>query len=500
MSFCAPESFSFSDFQRAVRSADFFSSAASSVSRPPSREREPGSCSFFNASCSILSLMISRSIEFEFFRLGIDLHLQACRRLVDEVDRLVGQKAVGDVAVRQRRRGHQRAIGNAHAMMRFVLVLQAAQDRDGVLDGRLVDIDRLEAPGQSGILLDVFFVLVERGGADAVQFAARQRRLKQVRGIHGAVGLAGADQGVHLVDKQNVGAGSGRHLLQHGLEALFEFAAIFGAGDQRAEIKREEFLVVEALRHVAVDDAQRKPFDDRGLADAGLADQHRIVLGPARQHLNGSADFLVAPDDRIKLAVAGSLGEIARVFLQRVVGVFRRGRVCGAPLAQRLDRGIEVLRRDAGIGEDLAGFGVLLQRQRKQEPLDSDEAVAGLLACFLGGLKDARQSRVEINLAGAGAGNFRAFGKRRFDGGQSLSGVAAGAVDEARGEPLGVVKQHLQEVLGRKLLVPLALRKRLGRLNETAAAVGVLVEIHGVVSLGLSRTPFTARSEHRHWV
>ena len=40
----------------------------------------------------------------ELFRLGIDLHLQPRRRLVDQVDRLVGQEAVGDVAVRQRRR------------------------------------------------------------------------------------------------------------------------------------------------------------------------------------------------------------------------------------------------------------------------------------------------------------------------------------------------------------------------------------------------------------
>ena len=45
----------------------------------------------------------------ELLGLGIDLHLQARGRLVDQVDGLVGQEAVGDVAVGQRRRGHQRA-------------------------------------------------------------------------------------------------------------------------------------------------------------------------------------------------------------------------------------------------------------------------------------------------------------------------------------------------------------------------------------------------------
>ena len=115
-----------------------------------------------------------------------------------------------------------------------------------------------------------------------MQVAARQRRFEQVRRIHGAVGLAGADDGVHLIDEENVEAGSSGDFRHHRLEPLLELAAILCAGDQRAEIEREQLLVLQALRHVAVDDAQRQTFDDRGLADAGLADQHRIVLGPAR--------------------------------------------------------------------------------------------------------------------------------------------------------------------------------------------------------------------------
>ncbi len=164
-----------------------------------------------------------------------------------------------------------------------------------------------------------------------MQFAARQRRLEQVRRIHRAVGFAGADDGVHLVDEEDVGAGRAGHLLQHRLEPLLELAAIFGAGDQRAHVEREQLLVLQALRHVAVDDAQRQALDDRGLADARLADQHRIVLGPPRQHLNGAADFLVAADDGIELAVTRGLRQVAGIFLQRVIGVLgrRRSPRCG---------------------------------------------------------------------------------------------------------------------------------------------------------------------------
>ncbi len=196
------------------------------------------------------------------------------------------------------------------------------------------DEDRLEPARQRGVLFDMLAIFVQRGGADAMQFAARQRGFQQVGRIHRAVGLAGADQRVHLVDEQDDAALGRGDFLQHGFQPLLEFAAVFRARDQRAEIERQQLLVLEAFRHVAIEDPQRQALDDRGLADAGFADQHRIVLGAAGEHLDGAADFLVASDHRIELAVARGLGQVAGIFLQRVIGVFGRGLVGGAALAQ----------------------------------------------------------------------------------------------------------------------------------------------------------------------
>ena len=78
--------------------------------------------------------------------LGVDLHAQAGRGLVDEVDGLVGQLPVGDVAVGQRRRGHDGRVGDVHAVMDLVALLQATEDRDGVLHQRL----QHHAPSGSG--------------------------------------------------------------------------------------------------------------------------------------------------------------------------------------------------------------------------------------------------------------------------------------------------------------------------------------------------------------
>ena len=193
------------------------------------------------------------------------------------------------------------------AVVRLVALLQAAQDRDRVRDRRLADEDRLEAPLERGVLLDVLAVLVERRRADAAQLAAREHRLEQVRGVDRALRRAGADDRVQLVDEEDDLALGVLDLLEHRLQPLLELAAVLrrrrAARRCRAPTTRLPF---RPFGHVAGDDALREPLDDRGLADAGLADQHGIVLRAAREHLDHAADLLVAADHRVELALLGA--------------------------------------------------------------------------------------------------------------------------------------------------------------------------------------------------
>ncbi len=98
-------------------------------------------------------------------------------RLVNQVNRLVGQKPVGDVATREIDRRHNRPVGDVDAVMRFVLRLQAAQDSDGVLGVRLLHVNRLEATGQGLVAFHIFLIFFERRGANRPEFTARQSRL-----------------------------------------------------------------------------------------------------------------------------------------------------------------------------------------------------------------------------------------------------------------------------------------------------------------------------------
>ena len=128
--------------------------------------------------------------------------------------------------------------------------------------------------------------------------------------------------------------------LRTAFEPLLELAAVLGAGHERAHVERDDLLVLQSFGTSPRTMRPASPSTIGGLADAGLADQDGIVLGAARQHLDHAADFLVAADDRIELAVARQLGQIAAVSLERLVfalGILVGDALRAAHAGQRLE-------------------------------------------------------------------------------------------------------------------------------------------------------------------
>src|SRR4029078_8041096 len=103
------------------------------------------------------------------------------------------------------------------------------------------------------------------------------------------------------------------------LQPLLELAAVLRAGQHRADVEGPDALALQALGHVTGDDPLGEPLDDRRLADARGAAQPRVVLRPAREHLDHAADLLVAADDGIELPALGELGQVAAELLERLV-------------------------------------------------------------------------------------------------------------------------------------------------------------------------------------
>jgi len=193
---------------------------------------------------------------------------------------------------------------------------------------RLFHPHRLEAALEGGVLLEVLAVFVERGGADGLQLAAGEHRLEDARCVDRAFGGAGTDEGVDLVDEQDDVA-AGADLLEHLLEALLEVAAVTAAGDQGAEVEGVQLLVAQGVGHVVVDDLLRETLDDRGLADPGFADEHRVVLGAPAEDLHHAFHLAGATDHRVELLLAGELSEVATELVEDlavalVAGLFLR--------------------------------------------------------------------------------------------------------------------------------------------------------------------------------
>ncbi len=187
---------------------------------------------------------------------------------------------------------------------------------------------------------------------------------------------------------------------------------------------------------------------------------------------------LVAADHGVELAVARRLGEVARVFLQRIVAALGGGTVGGPALAQRCDRFFERLRLYIALGQCVGGVGALGQHQRHQHALDGDKAVARLVGDGFGLVEQARRLRCHHDLARARAFDLRLLGESGFHGVMNGTRIAARRADQVGREALGIVEQDFQDMVGKKTLVTFAQGQHLGTLQETAHTLGVFLLVH----------------------
>ncbi len=252
----------------------------------------------------------------------VHFHAEARRGFINQVDGLVRQETIGDVAMRKHRSRDDCRILDLHAMMDFVALLQSAKNGNRVFDGGLADIGLLKSSFEGFVLLDVFLIFVQRGCADATQIATCQCGLQHIGSIHRSFGSAGADQRVQFVDEQNDVAAGFFDFLEDGLQTVFKFAAILRSGNHRAKIQRDDSLMLEGFRNVAGDNSLRQAFNNCGLSYSRLANQYGIVFGSSGENLNDAPHFFVTADDRIEFAFARKLRQIARIALQRLIFFF----------------------------------------------------------------------------------------------------------------------------------------------------------------------------------
>jgi len=263
-----------------------------------------------------------------------------------------------------------------------------------------------------------------------------------------------------LVDEEDDAALGPLDLLEHGLEPVLELAPELRARDERAEVEAEDLLLLERLGDVALRDAQGDALGDRGLADARLADEHGVVLRPSRQHLHGAPDLLVAADDRVELARARELGEVARVLGERLVLALCLGvgdALVAADLGQRLE---QVVAADAGVLERARRLAVILGDECQEQVLARDVLVLELLRLPARVLEQRFEAAADVQV-GRAAADLGLGVERRIDLRLHQRDVDADLAQQRGDDALLLREQRREEVLGRQLLMTTALGERL---------------------------------------
>ena len=87
-------------------------------------------------------------------------------------------------------------------MENLISLFETAQDSNRIFKSRLFYHNRLEAPFQSGVFLNVLSVFIKRCRTYAMQLSPRQHGLQYIARVHSAVRLARAYYQMQLVDKQ----------------------------------------------------------------------------------------------------------------------------------------------------------------------------------------------------------------------------------------------------------------------------------------------------------
>ena len=243
------------------------------------------------------------------------LEVQVGAGLVDQVDGLVRQEAVGDVAFGEHHRLAQYPLGDLDTVVLLILGSQALEDLHGILDGRLIHRHWLEAPLQGSVLLDGLAVFIEGGGSDHLDLAPGEGGFEDIGGIHAALGIAGTHNVVDFVDHQNDVA-QALDLVNEALHPGLKLAPELGTRHQGGEIQQIDLLLPQLEGDIAGSDALGQTLGDGSLAHAGLTDEAGVILLSAVQDLNHPLDLLLPANHRIQLALLGLLRQGDAVALQ----------------------------------------------------------------------------------------------------------------------------------------------------------------------------------------
>ncbi len=179
-------------------------------------------------------------------------------------------------------------------------------------------------------------------------------------------------------------------IIEYGLQPLLKLTAEFCAGNQGAHVQRQQSPAANPFGYLSIHNALGQTLSDSGLAYAGLANEHRVVLGAPLQHLNRSADLFIPADNGIQSALLCAFRQINGILLQSLPLLLGIGVTHSFSTAHLFNRFLHRILQYACI------FHCLRQRtavfeQREDEKFARNELISPPLGKFVCHIQHATQ-------------------------------------------------------------------------------------------------------------
>ena len=250
------------------------------------------------------------------YLLTVQIHIRA--GLIQQVDGLIRQETIGDIALRQ----HHTLMGNLRrngdTVELSIGLGQTLHNLACLGDGGFCNSDRLEAALQGGILFNIFPIFRKCRSADNLYFSPGKGGFQDICRVHAALCIAGTHQIMNLINHQNDIAAL-LDLTDQALHAALKLTTELGTSHQSRQIQQKNLLVPELIGNISGGDSLGKTLRNGSFANARLADQTGVVFLAAVENLDDALGLHIPTNDSIQLSFFGSAGEIHAVAVQKLV-------------------------------------------------------------------------------------------------------------------------------------------------------------------------------------
>ena len=241
---------------------------------------------------------------------------QTSAGFINQINRLIWQMTVLNIACRQFRSGLQSLIRNSYTMMILIVLTQSLENFNRIGNTWLINLDRLETSFQSSIFFNVLTIFIRSCSPNGLQLTTRKHRLEHVGSAHRTISRSSAHNSVNLIDKEhNITASL--NFLQHLLETLFEITAITRTSNHRTEVERINLLIFQCFWYITINHFLSQTFNNSSFTHARFANKHRIILRATAQHNHNALNFRTTSNNRIKLTVTCLLSKITSKLVEQ---------------------------------------------------------------------------------------------------------------------------------------------------------------------------------------